>query len=326
MHQPLVSIIIPAFNCEQYIGDAIYSCLNQTYKNIEIIIINDGSIDNTEKIVFKFIKEYENIKYFHQFNQGACVARNRGIHECKGEFVKFLDSDDVLLPNAIKLQVETILDLKNNEIVYGNYDITDNNLNIRQSQDLSQKFSNDRSLFSYFDWNIGISASLIRTQTLLEIKGFDISLPFAQESDLIIRLAIHGIRFVHLKESIFLNRQHDTPTRLRNSANYTEYWVFIKLMKKYQKLLIDTSQYNVDERLSFIDYFIFKIKGYFQLGNYKDARQALIEFSKFRPKYFREISFKTTFELFIVKIRLSFIILKIHHLGGLLKSLIKENY
>lgn len=324
-NNPLVSIIIPAYNSEKYIVDAIESSINQTYNNIEIIIINDGSIDNTEKIIIELIEKHQNIKYFYQLNQGACVARNRGISECNGEYVKFLDSDDVLLPNAIRKQVDIIKTLNENTIIYGNFEVTDEFLKTIEKRDLSSKYNeNDRSLFSYFDWNIGTSTPLLRRTIVEDINGFDISLPFAQESDFIFRLALKKNKFIHLNETIYLNRQHDSPNRIRNSANYTEYWVFLKLMKKYKKLLIETDQYSLKERQNFIDYFIFKIKAYYQLRNFKDARQAMIELSKFQIKYFRDISYTQSFDIILLRFKLSFIAVKFRYLTHYIKRLLKK--
>lgn len=91
----LLSVIVPVYNCENYIQDCIESILNQTYKNIELIIINDGSTDGTENV----LKQYENnekIKIIHQVNKGVSSARNCGIDIANGEFITFVDSDDTI--------------------------------------------------------------------------------------------------------------------------------------------------------------------------------------------------------------------------------------
>lgn len=93
----LVSIIIPLFNKESSIKDTIISVLNQSHENIEIIIINDGSTDNSLGIVSKF-KDFR-IKVFNQTNQGVSSARNLGIKHSNGEFISFLDADDYFKVN-----------------------------------------------------------------------------------------------------------------------------------------------------------------------------------------------------------------------------------
>ncbi len=99
----LVTCIIPAFNREKYIAEAIDSVLDQTYGNIEIIVIDDGSTDNTSEIVKSFNSK---VKYFYQPNSGASAARNSGILKAAGDFISFLDSDDLWEKNKISLQME----------------------------------------------------------------------------------------------------------------------------------------------------------------------------------------------------------------------------
>lgn len=105
MHlNPLVSIIIPAYNAEAFIGETIESILAQTYHNIEIIIVDDGSTDRTAEIVQRYDPP---IKYYYQKNSGGCsVPRNHGIIQSTGRFVSFIDADDIMLPDRIESQVD----------------------------------------------------------------------------------------------------------------------------------------------------------------------------------------------------------------------------
>ncbi len=98
-----VSVIMPTFNCAVYIGEAIESALNQTYKDFEIVIVDDGSTDNTEEVVRRYIFSTQvMIKYIRQFNSGPAVARNKAISESRGEFLALLDADDIWLPDRLK--------------------------------------------------------------------------------------------------------------------------------------------------------------------------------------------------------------------------------
>ncbi len=103
-NNPLVSIIIPLYNAESYISESIESVLSQTYQNIELLVINDGSTDNS----FRIAKEYESDKVIiiDQQNKGASAARNLGLQLSKGEFVKFFDADDLMNPEMIESQVK----------------------------------------------------------------------------------------------------------------------------------------------------------------------------------------------------------------------------
>lgn len=99
----LISIIVPVYNGEIYIGRCLDSILEQTYQNLEIIIIDDGSSDRTGDICEKYLLEDRRIKYFYQENRGQSVARNNGVLRCTGDWIAFLDSDDVYLPYSIEV-------------------------------------------------------------------------------------------------------------------------------------------------------------------------------------------------------------------------------
>lgn len=116
MNNPLVSIIIPVYNSESYLADTINSALNQTWQNIEIILVDDGSSDSSLKIAKSF--ESKTIKVFSQANKGASAARNKGILESNGDYVQFLDADDLLSENKIECQVK-LLENNNDYIALG---------------------------------------------------------------------------------------------------------------------------------------------------------------------------------------------------------------
>ena len=100
---PKVSVIIPTYNCAKYLPEAIESALNQTFQDFEIIIVNDGSADNTNQIIKPYLEQYpEKIKYFEQENKGLAITRNVAIDNSKGEYIALLDSDDTFLPNRLE--------------------------------------------------------------------------------------------------------------------------------------------------------------------------------------------------------------------------------
>jgi len=105
MENNLVSVIIPIFNGESYIKEAVDSVLSQTYKNIEVIIVDDGSTDRTGEIVKDIIQHDRRIRYIYQENKGQSAARNTAIDNAKGKYIAFLDADDVFLPTKIEKQV-----------------------------------------------------------------------------------------------------------------------------------------------------------------------------------------------------------------------------
>lgn len=104
--EELVSIIMPAYNCEDFIGTTLDSVLNQTYKNWEVIVIDDCSSDNTVTVVQEYTKIDSRIKYYKlQKNSGAAVARNKAVDFAKGKYMAFLDSDDIWFPEKLTKQV-----------------------------------------------------------------------------------------------------------------------------------------------------------------------------------------------------------------------------
>jgi glycosyltransferase involved in cell wall biosynthesis len=101
----LVSIVIAAYNAEKYLRKAIESCLNQTYQNIEIIIINDGSTDKTHDIIEEYCAKDDRIRAVHQKNSGVGASRNLGNGMAKGEYIVVMDADDIMYPNLIEEQI-----------------------------------------------------------------------------------------------------------------------------------------------------------------------------------------------------------------------------
>ncbi|HEY9623872.1 MAG TPA: glycosyltransferase family A protein [Crinalium sp.] len=108
MNQPLVSILIPAYNAERWIAETITSAIAQTWKPTEIIVVDDGSIDRTLAIAQSFIPQ--GIQVIAQANRGASAARNRALAAAQGDFIQYLDADDLLAPNKIETQLNLLLD------------------------------------------------------------------------------------------------------------------------------------------------------------------------------------------------------------------------
>lgn len=104
--QPLVSVIMPAYNAESYIEESILSLIHQTYQNWELIIVNDGSTDQTVEIARSFLKKDNRLRLINnETNEGLIVTRNKGLESAKGKYIANLDSDDIALPNRLKKQV-----------------------------------------------------------------------------------------------------------------------------------------------------------------------------------------------------------------------------
>jgi len=124
MYNPLISVIIPAYNCSRLIPNAIESVLGQTYNNLECIVVDDGSVDNTAEIILNY---KDKIKYIYQNNGGVSKARNTGIKNSIGEYIAFLDADDVWNKNKLEIQMKVINDCKNINMIFSSFKNTKNN-------------------------------------------------------------------------------------------------------------------------------------------------------------------------------------------------------
>ena len=107
---PLISVVIPAYNAEQFLDETLESVLSQTYENWECIIVNDGSTDNTESIAKKWCEKDARFCYFYKENSGVSDTRNLGIKEARGEYIAFLDADDILTPDSLEVRINVLIE------------------------------------------------------------------------------------------------------------------------------------------------------------------------------------------------------------------------
>ena len=141
----LISVIIPVYNVEDYLHYAIESLGKQTYKNFEIILVNDGSTDDSGKLCDDYSEKYSNVRVFHKENGGLSDARNFGVQKAKGEFITFLDPDDYLEAYSLELlasvQKQHNCDIVSTRVkatelynVYSNHSLTEEDIKIKLLQ------------------------------------------------------------------------------------------------------------------------------------------------------------------------------------------------
>lgn len=118
----LVSVIVPAYNAEKYIAFCLDSIISQTHKNLEIIVVNDGSTDNTGKICDEYAKKDSRIKVIHQENHGVAYTRNIGLDNASGEYFAFIDSDDYVKDNYIEILLKTCIENKSGITICKSFD------------------------------------------------------------------------------------------------------------------------------------------------------------------------------------------------------------
>lgn len=210
-----VSIIIPCYNNAAFLSDAIASALAQTHPSIEIIVIDDGSTDASPSIIRSF---GERIYWETQPNQGAPAARNRGLALAKGTYIKFLDADDVLLPNCIEQQVNLAesLSTKSKAIVYGNAQWVDPIGEKLKVENPRPPLSDEDQIAHILENSPLTSCPLHRKDYLQAIGGFDPTLKKGQEHDLHLRLALSGVRFVYHDDDVYQYRNDGKDSRISN--------------------------------------------------------------------------------------------------------------
>lgn len=191
---PLVSVVIPCYNHARFLGEAIESVLAQTYPNLEIIVVDDGSTDHTAEVA----AGYPDARYVHQNNQGLAAARNTGLRQSRGEFLVFLDADDRLHPDAVECGVHHLLNSPELAFVSGRYRyIKEDGTVLRE---YGQNPAGPDSYASFLRGNyIGMHATVTyRREALEAVGGFDPSLPACEDYDLYLRIvrkypvAAHG--------------------------------------------------------------------------------------------------------------------------------------
>jgi len=198
MERKLVSVLIPCFNAERWLREAIDSCLQQTYPEIEIVVVDDGSTDNSLEI----IKSYgDQIIWESGANRGGNYARNRGFALSSGEYIQYLDSDDYLLPEKIERQVRFIEETKA-DVVYGDFKfqrhLSDRDIVIEPGNFFGISGPQEDILESLLAYGcLPPLAYLFRRSAVVRSGGWDESLKAGQDRDFLISVLLKGAKVVY---------------------------------------------------------------------------------------------------------------------------------
>ncbi len=202
MANPLISIIIPAYNAEKYITQALESALEQTYTNIEIIIVDDGSTDTTAEIIKEKYQNDARVKLISQKNAGVAVVRNNGIRVAQGEYIAFLDADDYYLPTKIEREIEFLQNHPEFDITYCNMKhFYDDNTGVLYQHQGGRPSGNvfENLLDGFFGQ---LNTVLIPKKIFEDIGMFDERFRDSEEWDLFLRFAKAGCTFGFLDEDL----------------------------------------------------------------------------------------------------------------------------
>ncbi len=205
---PLISVIIPVYNGERFLAEAIESVLSQQYEPIELIVVDDGSTDDTPQVA----KSFDDVQYIHQTNQGPASARNAGVDLSQGELIAFLDADDLWLPNKLGLQLAHLLDNHSLELINGFTQL------MMLSEDEAGRISFKPSFEPFFAPSLG--SALVRRSVFAKVGCFDESLRYCDDIDWYLRARETDIAVLFHQDVVQYYRQHeDNITREKQLNN-----------------------------------------------------------------------------------------------------------
>lgn len=206
--RPLVSVVIPVYNGEDYLDEAIRSALSQTYKNIEILVVNDGSMDRTEEIV----KAYgDKVRYYSKPNGGVATALNLAIREMRGEYFSWLSHDDYYYPEKVELEIEAIEKQGDREaIAYCDYSLLDQETGVFSEYKIEEYYSETErrnGTLMVMQRMMDGGSMLIHVNHFQRVGMFDENLRTTQDYDMWFRM-LRGEKVVHVPKVLVVARVH----------------------------------------------------------------------------------------------------------------------
>jgi glycosyltransferase involved in cell wall biosynthesis len=186
---PLVSVVVPAYNAAKYIAETIESVLNQSFSNFELIIIDDGSTDNQVDLIFPYCQRDVRVKYIYQENKGVSASRNTGFNHSSGKYIAFLDADDVWLSNNLSSKLEKF-ESGNYGLVHSDGYLMDEHSALKPGL---MSGCEGQLLNEMLEWTRtqvpGPSSILVKREVLCSVGLFDIALSTSADHDFFLRVA-----------------------------------------------------------------------------------------------------------------------------------------
>jgi glycosyltransferase involved in cell wall biosynthesis len=296
----LVSIIIPCHNVSDYIEECINSAYEQTYKNIEVVAIDNNSSDKTY-IKLEQLKQskYPNLIVLQELKKGACAARNKGLSVVQGEWIQFLDADDLLQSEKIKHQVNLIENCKSDNVAFvsGAYFSQNSEGTIYKTTTIGT----NHPVVNVFVRESGNTCSnLFSIIWLQKVNGWDLALTSSQETDLMLRLVLKGGQVIIDNTPLTIIRERDSGQI--SQSNPTKRWFnIVQHRLKYLNDIEATFSKDIDYSKS--DVISFIVSAIIILGKF-DKKQA-VNFAQELKKYKKTLIPKyglTTKTIFLIKI------------------------
>jgi len=232
MTNPLVSVIIPAYNAEKFLAEALESVIRQTYSNWEVIVVDDGSHDRTAKIAQSYAAKDGRIKYVYQENRRMAAARNKGISLAQGQYIALLDSDNMFTPEKLATQVAFMETHPECGVSYGRIIHF-----FEGAPDVLYKNRNEapieKDAFRSLLWrnSINVLQVLIRKKYLDEFGAFRGEWSACDEQYVWVNLARHGVKFCALENVVGISREHRASDSSRRGHIYDTARSFLQMLK-----------------------------------------------------------------------------------------------
>lgn len=202
VERPLVSVIMAAYNAEEFVGPALASVVAQDWEPFEIVVVDDGSTDRTGEIV----RSFAGVNYVRQENSGPAAARNAALALADGDLVANFDADDLLPPDRLSVQAGYLVDHPDVGCVFG-----------RQEWLNPPPWMARDPVYNELD-GIPLSSAMFRRRVLLELGGYDASFDRGEDMDVLIRMRERGIRFEVLPQLVLYRRFHESSVTAGRAA------------------------------------------------------------------------------------------------------------
>ena len=269
MSEELVSIIIPAFNRAKEIVSTLDTIVAQTYIHCEIIVVDDGSSDDTSKVVSEYISNYKGsfeLKLFREENKGLAAARNFGFSFSKGKYILFFDSDDFMLPERVEKQVKCILEQNADCSAAAFYRQRNGEIIKTEELHIEENVSMINQILNFYKYGKGLRPSsqcwMFTRDMFIEIGGYDERLRSNQDIDFGFRIALSGKKIAVLNEPLSIFVDDDNPNRIMKSVWKTKKGcecrgIVAKKLMENENIAIDSLTY-----LNALDFYLNQYVGY----------------------------------------------------------------
>lgn len=232
MASPLISVIVPIYNQEKYLKRCLDSLIAQTYADLEIVLIDDGSTDGSAKLISQYEQGYGNIYAYHQENKGASAARNLGIKKAKGSYICFVDSDDIIFEDYISYLYEMLHMAGADCSICSAYKLSEGESFFQESKENTQFLYKQQEALKNFFYRRGITPypvlKLIRAD-LIDQKGFPEGVKYGEDAVFVYHILKKCKTVVYSPRILYLYYQNPESATHQNDLNgYAYSWEFLK--------------------------------------------------------------------------------------------------